>query len=185
MIVSPRLICASLILLLAVTAAIRFSVAQPAASQSARSADYRVISVSSASDGFVASANYRLYSTTGETASGGVSSSAHYSLASGFIRRAFMPPAILCPGDSECDGYSDTQAAAISKPPLLYCPVMRADIDGDGVISILDLSRVARDFGKPIPPADPRNNQDGDTLITILDLAKQASVYGHHVTDCP
>jgi Ca2+-binding EF-hand superfamily protein len=62
---------------------------------------------------------------------------------------------------------------------------MRADVDGDGVVSILDLSRVAQSFGQAVPPAPARSDQDGDGVITILDLSRQARVFGEPVTLCP
>jgi hypothetical protein len=90
-----------------------------------------------------------------------------------------------CADDSDCDGYTDVQEIEIDKDPFTYCPIMRADIDEDGVITILDLSHVARFFGQSVPPAPARLNQDGDSTISILDLSKMASVFGQHVSACP
>jgi uncharacterized repeat protein (TIGR01451 family) len=83
------------------------------------------------------------------------------------------------------DGYTDGQHVALGKDPLLYCPIMRADVDGDGVVSILDLSKVAQAFGQHIPPAPARYDQDGDGVITILDLSRMAQKFGQSVSNCP
>ena len=48
-----------------------------------------------------------------------------------------------CDVDMDGDGYTNTQETAISKDPLVYCAIMRADVDEDGVISIVDLNVVA------------------------------------------
>jgi hypothetical protein len=74
----------------------------------------------------------------------------------------------------------------------VYCPIRRADVDGDGVVSILDLSKLAAHFGAtdavPKPAGwvwNPRYSQDADNVISILDLSKMASVFGQHVSACP
>jgi hypothetical protein len=92
---------------------------------------------------------------------------------------------IVTPPDSDGDGYSDAAEAALAKDPFVYCDVMRADIDGDGSVSILDLSQVAQWFGQNAPPAPRRFNQDGDTAISILDLARMAQYFLSHVSACP
>ena len=62
---------------------------------------------------------------------------------------------------------------------------MRADVDDDESVSILDLTLVAGYFTDAIPPAPARHNQDGDLLISILDLTRMANVFTQPVTDCP
>jgi hypothetical protein len=79
----------------------------------------------------------------------------------------------------------DATETGLAENPLLYRTIMRADVDGDNVVTILDLSQVAASFGMPIPPAPARRNQDGDSTITILDLSKQAGVYLQNVALCP
>lgn len=66
----------------------------------------------------------------------------------------------------------------------------KSDIDLDGVVTILDLAKVAGWFGNSVnsSTADPRweGNMDGDGVITILDLATMASYFGKSVAaDCP
>ena len=91
-----------------------------------------------------------------------------------------------CDADKDGDGYGAVQETGVTPPKsdLTYCAIMRADIDGDGVVSILDISSVATNFSQAVPPAPARQNQDGDTAISILDLAKQAAHFTGHVSDC-
>lgn len=90
-----------------------------------------------------------------------------------------------CDADIDGDGYTNTREGLLGKDPAMYCAIMRADVDGDGVVSILDLSQVAGSYLKTIPPAPERRTQDGDMVISILDLSKMASVFGKPVTLCP
>ena len=63
----------------------------------------------------------------------------------------------------------------------------QSDIDLDGVVSILDLVKVAGWFGNTInpSPADPRweGDMDGDGVISILDLVAMASNFGRSVAN--
>src|SRR5207253_2603971 len=45
-----------------------------------------------------------------------------------------------CDENVSGDGYSNEQHAALGKDPAAYCPIMRADVNGDGVVDALDLS---------------------------------------------
>ena len=98
-----------------------------------------------------------------------------------------------CDPDISGDGYGNVAKTALGKSLTDYCPIMRADVDGDGVVTILDLSKTAMKFGQTLP-TDPaagidtgvqRLNQDADNVISILDLTKQAMVFGQPVTQCP
>jgi hypothetical protein len=94
----------------------------------------------------------------------------------------------VCAGQSVCDGYSDTQIIGLGKDPFTYCPIMRADLDGDGTVTIVDLSNEASVFLQSIPPAPARDAQGPppfDTTITIIDLSKMAGVFLQQVTACP
>jgi hypothetical protein len=62
---------------------------------------------------------------------------------------------------------------------------MRADVDGDHVVSILDLTDVAQYFIQLVPPAPQRYDQDHDNHISILDLTDMANYFLLHVQDCP
>jgi hypothetical protein len=90
-----------------------------------------------------------------------------------------------CDGDIDGDGYTNVQEIALGKDPAAYCPIMRADVDGDGVISILDLAKVAQYFAQSVPPAPDRYRQDADFVISILDLTRMSQVFTKHVTACP
>jgi hypothetical protein len=87
--------------------------------------------------------------------------------------------------DSSGDGYTDVEKIALGTDPLHYCAIMRADVDHDGNVSIIDLSLVAGAFGQTIPPADERLDQNADNVITIGDLGLQAGVFGSSVMECP
>jgi hypothetical protein len=89
-----------------------------------------------------------------------------------------------CDPDIDGDGYTNVQETAIGQNPLVYCPIMRADVDSDGVVTILDLSSIAHWYQRSIPPAPERLNQDADNVISILDLSRAAQYYHRPVTDC-
>jgi hypothetical protein len=92
-----------------------------------------------------------------------------------------------CDDDKDGDGYTAAQEAAVTggKNDLVYCQIMRADVDNDGTVSILDLAKVAVYFTQTVPPAPERYKQDADSTISILDLTKMAEVFTQHVTACP
>lgn len=86
--------------------------------------------------------------------------------------------------DADNDGYTNKLEEIIGGDSTTFCKIMRADLDDDGVISILDLSKAASVYGQSVPAAPARYDQDSDNVISILDLSKQASVYGKNVTQC-
>ncbi len=92
---------------------------------------------------------------------------------------------VASPTDSVLDGYPDLVKARLGKSITVYCAVMRADVDYDGQVSILDLAAVAGHFLQTVPPAPARYDQDGDGVISILDLAQMAGVFLQPVTACP
>jgi len=60
----------------------------------------------------------------------------------------------------------------------------QSDIDLDGAVSILDISKVASWFGNAVKDgSDPRweGNFDGDGTISILDLSAMAANFGRGV----
>ncbi len=91
-----------------------------------------------------------------------------------------------CDDDVDGDGYTDAQETALlpAENPLLYCNIMRADVDGDHVVSILDLTLAAARFTQSIPPSPARLNQDSDTVISILDLTRMGNVFTQAVSAC-
>ena len=92
-----------------------------------------------------------------------------------------------CDGDIDGDGYSNAQEAALvpGKNPNAYCDIMRADVDSDRAVTILDMTLVAGQFLANVPPAPERLKQDADNAITILDLTKMANLFLEHVSACP
>jgi hypothetical protein len=92
-----------------------------------------------------------------------------------------------CDNDIDGDGYTNTQetTSPLAEHPLVYCNIMRADVDGDHIVSILDLADVAQYFTKGIPPAPERYKQDADNSISILDFADMGSHYAQNVSACP
>ena len=68
---------------------------------------------------------------------------------------------------------------------ICSCPIWRADINGDGTVTILDLSLVAAVYGQKVPPAPARYDLNGDNSITILDLSLIAASYGKTTGSCP
>jgi hypothetical protein len=98
-----------------------------------------------------------------------------------------------CDPDISGDGYGNVAKVALGKNLILYCPIMRADVDGDGIVTILDLSKAAMKFGQNfvrdtsvgVDTGTQRLNQDADNAISILDLSKMAGVFGQHVAACP
>ncbi len=91
-----------------------------------------------------------------------------------------------CDDEIDGDGYTDDQetAAPLTEDPLTYCSIMRADVDGDGAVSILDITKVALYFTQSIPPAPERYSQDADAAISILDLTRMANVFTQPVSAC-
>ena len=87
--------------------------------------------------------------------------------------------------DSDGDGYTDAQEIALGKDPNTYCAIMRADINGDGKVDILDLSGMAQDYNEATPPAPVRYDQNADLRINIIDLSLAASIYHAEVASCP
>jgi YVTN family beta-propeller protein len=81
--------------------------------------------------------------------------------------------------DTDGDGYNDGKEFSIGKNSLVYCPVMRADVNGDGVITAADLGIVAAAFGHHTVPL--REDQNGDSNVTAADLGLVASVFGPNV----
>lgn len=91
----------------------------------------------------------------------------------------------VCDNEIAGDGYTNAQHVSLGKDPTRYCATMRADVDGDGIVSILDLADVAQYFTAHVPTASERYSQDGDNVISVLDLADMGSVFTENVSACP
>jgi hypothetical protein len=90
-----------------------------------------------------------------------------------------------CDSDISGDGYGSVNKIALGRDPTVYCATMRADVDGDHIVSILDLTNVGQYFGQPVPPAPTRYSQDADAFISIIDLALMGAQYLQNVSTCP
>ena len=90
--------------------------------------------------------------------------------------------AVACGGGP--GGGKDAKPTA-RRTPSGPCAIARADIDGDGAVSIFDITKVSAHFGEAVPPAPKELDQDGDGAITILDLNLMTSVFVKQVSDCP
>ncbi len=88
--------------------------------------------------------------------------------------------------DTDGDGYVDCAETALGKSPTTFCKVMRADVNWDGKVNLLDLGAVAAFFGQSVPPAPARYQQAPfDNKVNLLDLGTMASVFGQSVMTCP
>jgi hypothetical protein len=89
-----------------------------------------------------------------------------------------------CDPDKDGDGYTLQQEQAVGFPAskdLTYCATMRADVDGDALISAIDLALVAGYFTQTAPE---RYKQDSDGVVSIIDLALMAQDFTKSVTVC-
>lgn len=84
-----------------------------------------------------------------------------------------------------CGGSGRDAGPTARRTPSGPCAIAHADIDGDGAVSIFDLTKVAAQFGVTVPPAPEALDQDGDRGITILDLYLVTGVFAKQVGDCP
>jgi len=89
--------------------------------------------------------------------------------------------------DSDGDGYTDAQEIALGKNPNVYCAIMRADVNGDGVVNGLDLGTLALFFTQTVPPAPARIDQGRppDGMINGIDLGAMTLVFTQNVSACP
>jgi Thrombospondin type 3 repeat len=90
-----------------------------------------------------------------------------------------------CDADIDGDGYSNQSEAALGKSPSIYCAIMRADVDGDGLVSIFDISILVQHYLATVPPAPARYEQGGDGTIGVLDMASIAASFLLGVSACP
>jgi Carboxypeptidase regulatory-like domain len=110
---------------------------------------------------------------------------AHYFFQIGGQQAATGQLVVNVSPDTDGDGYTDIEETRMGKNPAVYCKIMRADVDYDGKVSILDLAWVAQWFTQNVPPAPVRFDQDGDHKISVLDLAKMAEWFTQPVSACP
>lgn len=100
--------------------------------------------------GKAASANYTTIASIGQAGIGPAASS-NYKQGVGYL-------------------YAASQQPVPTPPPW--------DPNGDGIVNILDLVIVARNFGQSVPPADSRADVNKDGVVNILDLVLVAKHFG-------
>ncbi len=92
-----------------------------------------------------------------------------------------------CPGDSDCDGWSDGAEAIIGTDPLDDCAdnssddAHPADINNDTFFDITDIVLVAGWFGAAVPPAPGRYDiapDPADGFVDINDIVAIAGLFG-------
>jgi len=89
-------------------------------------------------------------------------------------------------GDTDSDGYADVAEAALGTDAASYCATMRADVNSDGGVNIIDLTIVADYFVRPDPPARfPQGPPPFGTTVNITDLSKVARVFLRQASECP
>ncbi len=93
----------------------------------------------------------------------------------------------VCPDQTMCDGYTDTQIIALGETPFTYCALRRADMNGDGSVNGGDLAAFARWFTRAVPPAPSRVDltRPLDGSINGQDLSVLASSFTRSVMACP
>ena len=87
--------------------------------------------------------------------------------------------------DTDGDGYPNGLETSLGENSAVYCATMRADVNGDGRVNILDLSNEALYYNKLVPVAPPRYDQNSNGTINILDLSMTALWYNQFVSVCP
>jgi hypothetical protein len=87
--------------------------------------------------------------------------------------------------DTDGDGYGDGAELLLAKDPLTFCATMRADLNGDGTVYIIDLTQLSSVFLHTIPPAPARDDQNGDGKLNVIDLTAQSSRFLDGIGGCP
>lgn len=90
-----------------------------------------------------------------------------------------------CDSDISGDGYGNVAKTALGKNLLVYCPIMRADVNTSGKVQLSDLIILGGLYGQDVPPAPARDDQTADNKITLADLIVMTAVYGQSVSACP
>ena len=90
-----------------------------------------------------------------------------------------------CDDDNDGDGYYDAPEVTAGENPISYCSIMRADINGNGVVGFSDLLLLAAAYNQSVPPAPERSKQRADNLINFNDLLAFAQEYIKPISDCP
>jgi hypothetical protein len=85
--------------------------------------------------------------------------------------------------DSDGDGYSDGVEASWGRAPLVFCATMRADVNDNRTINVIDLQQAASEA--PFPKPMRRMDQNGNGPVNVIDLFLIAQQQDDDVLDCP
>jgi hypothetical protein len=86
-----------------------------------------------------------------------------------------------CDDDDDGDGYTDAQEIELGTDPLAYCAIMRADVNGDGIVNVIDYELLSPRIGT----SGGRFEQNGDGVIDEVDLFIVGALDQRRVTECP
>ena len=75
-------------------------------------------------------------------------------------------------------GADDTELQATLHNNVATFKKLMSDVNADGIVNILDLTRVAATFGAPVTAANRRADVNADGQINILDLVQVANDFG-------
>lgn len=95
-----------------------------------------------------------------------------------------VPPWLVQANDPDCDGFSNALENSVGTNPLAHCgaDAWPADINNDGFSDITDISALAGNFGKTVPPAPVRQDiapePAGDGVVDITDIVRLAGFFG-------
>jgi hypothetical protein len=89
-----------------------------------------------------------------------------------------------CDADTDDDGYNDGREVSLNEDPISFCPIMRADVNDNLAVNVIDLYLAAREFG-PVPPGNQRMNQNNDVTIDVIDLFRIAQRNNRYIAECP
>lgn len=84
--------------------------------------------------------------------------------------------------DTDGDGYNDGLELALGQHPWSNCKTMRADINGDGIVNVGDIGKIAQNFG--VRPPQARLDQNNDRVINIGDRGLASTQFGKSVLTC-
>jgi hypothetical protein len=91
--------------------------------------------------------------------------------------------------DPDCDGFSSAVEISAGTSPITHCGLNAwpADINDDGFVDIIgDISSVAGQFGKSVPPAPARDDvapDPPDGFIDVIgDISRLAGLFGQRCT---
>ena len=80
-------------------------------------------------------------------------------------------------------GFEQGTTTTINFDVVVETACHRADVDGNGVVNVLDLIDLLLCFGQPAtPPCDTGQDINGDGTVSVLDLIALLLAFG---TACP